>query len=231
VASKKALLVRCGHPGHFPIETGDVFVPFLEANYDVTYEDSTKIYAARDQMADFDVIVQSNSANTITPEELSGLRYAVRSGTGLAGWHGGICDTYRASSDYLHLIGGTFACHKADRPDEERQFVQDEYFVEHSYEIVPEKADHPIVAGIPTFSLKTEQYWMLTDNAIDVLATTTVIVRDFDPWHQPIISPAVWTREWGQGQVFVATPGHDAAAVSDPNVRTIVERGISYVTR
>lgn len=231
MTTKEALLVRCGHPGHYPIETGDVFVPFLEANYSVRYEDSTKIYADREQLSSFDVIVQSNSANTITPEELSGLRYAVQNGTGLAGWHGGICDTYRGSSDYLHLIGGTFACHKADRSDDERQFVQEEYFVEHEYEIVPETADHPIVAGLSTFSLKTEQYWMLTDSYCDVLATTTVSVRDFDPWNRPVVSPAVWTRQWGNGQVFVATPGHDVDAVSDPNVRTLVERGISWVTR
>ncbi len=47
---------------------------------------------------------------------------------------------------------------------------------------------------------------MLHDDLNDVLATTTHAVRGEEPWHRPIVSPAVWTREWGGGRVFVATP-------------------------
>ena len=46
---------------------------------------------------------------------LVGLRAAVAAGTGLAGWHGGIADSYRNTTDYLQLIGGQFACHPGKR--------------------------------------------------------------------------------------------------------------------
>jgi hypothetical protein len=28
-----------------------------------------------------------------------------------------------------------------------------------------------------------------------------------DPWHRPVTSAAVWTRQWGGGRIFVSTPG------------------------
>ena len=43
---------------------------------------------------------------------------AIEAGTGFAGWHGGIADSYRNTSDYLHLVGGQFACHPGKHPDE-----------------------------------------------------------------------------------------------------------------
>src|SRR5699024_4080455 len=33
---------------------------------------------------------------------------------------------------------------------------------------------------------------------IDVLATTTQKVREWDPWHREVTSPAVWTRQWAK---------------------------------
>ena len=35
-------------------------------------------------------------------EAVAGLRMAVADGTGFAGWHGGIADSFRNTSDYLH---------------------------------------------------------------------------------------------------------------------------------
>lgn len=72
---------------------------------------------------------------------------------------------------------------------------------------------------------------MLHDDLIDVLATTTHPVRPYHPWHRPIVSPAVWTREWGAGRVFVATPGHSVDVLEDANVRAIVERGMLWAAR
>ena len=48
--------------------------------------------------------------------------------------------------------------------------------------------------GIEDFDLVTEQYWVLHDDLIDVLATTTHPTQPWHPWHRPITSPAIWTR-------------------------------------
>ena len=42
---------------------------------------------------------------------------------------------------------------------------------------------------------------------------------------------AVWTRRWGQGRVFVATPGHLLADLETPPLRAIIERGFLWAAR
>lgn len=230
--SKRALIVRGGWDGHQPVEATDSFVPFLTENgYQVRIEDTTAVYADAGYMAAVDLIVQTNTMNKIDPAELAGLRSAVEHGAGMAGWHGGIADSYRESSDYLQLIGGQFATHPAKAPADQLTGEASDCFVKYTVEIVPEKADHPIVAGIEDFELDTEQYWVLSDEYNDVLATTTIPVTDYHPWHEPITCPAVWTRLWGRGRIFVATPGHDTGVLADPNVRTIIERGMLWASR
>ncbi|WP_027344163.1 ThuA domain-containing protein [Hamadaea tsunoensis] len=216
---RRALVVRGGWEGHIPVEATDMFIPYLkEAGFDVTVEDSLESYADTEFMAGIDLIVQCWTMGEILPDEMRGLREAVAAGTGFAGWHGGIVDSFRMATDYLQMVGGQFAAHPGDlRP--------------HTVEVVPEKADHPIVAGVGTIPLNSEQYWMLTDANSEVLATTTIHPTDGDPWTEPIVSPAVWTRPWGQGKVFVCTPGHQLADLATPAIRTIINRGMVWAAR
>lgn len=229
--TKQALVVRGGWFGHQPVEATDLFIPHLEAGgYDVRIADSPAPYADAGFMATVDLIVQCMTMSTIEKDELDGLRAAVAAGTGLAGWHGGIADSYRNSSDYLQLIGGQFACHPGKAPDECTGEQSDNY-VPYRVNLLPAAADHPITRGLEDFDLVTEQYWVLADTYIDVLATTTQAVRPWDQWHRPVTSPAVWTRRWGKGKIFVCTPGHRVEVLQDPNVRTLVERGLLWAGR
>src|SRR5450759_1840230 len=120
------------------------------------------VYADAARMSDVDLVLQCMTMSEISGPAVAGLRSAVEAGTGLAGWHGGIADSYRNSSDYLQLVGGQFATH---------------------------------------------------------------------PGSRPITSPAVGTRLWGAGRIFVATPGHSPDVLADPTVRTIVERGLLWASR
>jgi len=227
---KTALVVRGGWEGHQPVAATDLFLPFLKGNgYDVRVEGSPAVYADAHYLAGVDLILQCVSMSTIDKPQLDGLRGAVENGTGLAGWHGGIADSYR-NPDYLHLIGGQFASHPGINPADRTGQPTDSY-VRHTITMLPAASSHPITQGIGDFELVTEQYWMLCDSYNDVLATTTQQVRGWDPWHRPVTSPAVWTREWGKGRVFVATPGHDVAVLEDRNVRTIIERGLLWASR
>src|SRR5690606_33253896 len=185
--TRQALVVVGGWTGHGPVETTDAVLPFLtEHGFAVRVEDSTAVYADTEYLAGVDVIVQTVTMSTIEPAELAGLRDAVAAGTGLAGWHGGIADSFRNSSDYLQLVGGQFAAHPPRAPREELAGDASDNFVRYTVDIVPERADHPIVAGLTSFELTTEQYWVLTDDYNDVLATTTLPARDFDPWDRPV---------------------------------------------
>ena len=228
---KSALVVRGGWFGHQPIEATDLFIPHLEENgFQVRVEESPAVYADAAYLAGVDLIVQCMTMSSIEKEEFEGLRAAVEAGTGLAGWHGGIADSYRNTSDYLHLIGGQFACHPGKHPAE-RIGEQSDNYVPYTVNMLPAAAEHPITAGIDDFDLVTEQYWVLTDDYIDVLATTTQAVREWDPWHRPVTSPAIWTRQWGRGRIFVATPGHHVDILEEPSVNTLIKRGLLWASR
>lgn len=231
IEPRRALIVRGGWEGHQPVETTDLFVPLLAANgFEVRISESTAVYADAEYLASVDLIVQVETMTTIEDAEIAGLRAAIAAGTGLAGWHGGIADSYRNSADYLQLIGGQFAAHAAKHPDEHIG-EQSDNFQTYTVQLTELGRAHPILAGLDDFELTTEQYWVLHDDYIDVLATNTQAARPWDPWNRPIVSPTVWTRQWGTGRIFVSTPGHDLAVVSNPTVRTILERGLLWAAR
>lgn len=214
---RRALVVRGGWDGHAPEEAAELFVPFLrEHDFDVVVEGSLEAYADADLMAATDLVVQCWTMGDILADELRGLRSAVAAGTGFAGWHGGIVDSFRIATDYLQLVGAQFAAHPGGT------------LVEHTINVT---GDHPIVEGVHDFTLRSEQYWLLTDPLNDVLATTTIAPGPDDPWHAPVTSPAVWTRRWGAGRVFVCAPGHQLADLEVPAVRTIIERGLLWASR
>lgn len=229
--TRQALVVRGGWDGHMPVETTNLFIPFLEANgFHVRVEESTAVYAQDDFMSTVDLVLQINTMNTIAREEFAGLQRAVLGGTGLGGWHGGIADSYRDNADYLHMIGGQFA-HHAGKDPADRVGEQSDNYIPYTVCITDYGRTHPITKGIDDFDLVSEQYWVLSDEYNDVLATTTQAVRPWDAWNRPVTSPAVWTRQWGDGRIFVSAPGHRIEIVEDPNVRTIIERGLLWAAR
>ncbi|WP_028047728.1 ThuA domain-containing protein [Cellulomonas sp. URHE0023] len=216
---RRALVVRGGWDGHAPEEAAELFVPFLrESGFDVVVEGSLEVYADPALMAATDLVVQCWTMGEILADELHGLRDAVAAGTGFAGWHGGIVDSFRMATDYLQLVGAQFAAHPGG-------------IVDHAISVVPSRSEHPVVDGIVDFSLRSEQYWLLADDLNDVLATTTIVPGPGDPWHSPVTSPAVWTRQWGEGRVFVCAPGHQLADLELPPVRTMIERGLLWAAR
>lgn len=217
--TRKALIVRGGWEGHSPVEATERFIPFLEAHgYAVEVHDSPEVYADAGKLAATDLVVQCYTQGQATDEQVLGLSAAVAAGTGLAGWHGGICDSFRGSPDYLHLTGGQWAAHPGG-------------FVAHEVAVVPERRGHRIVEGLDRWKLNTEQYWVLTDALNDVLATTTFAVGDETPWREELTCPAVWTRQWGKGRVFVSTIGHKLEDLDHPDVRTLTERGLLWASR
>jgi type 1 glutamine amidotransferase len=217
--TKRAIVVRGGWEGHAPVEATERFIPFLKsAGFAVSVYEDLDVYVDEDELSRTDLVLQCWTQGTATDKQVDGLAAAVRAGTGLAGWHGGIVDSFRASPAYLHLTGGQWAAHPGG-------------FVEHKVRFVPERADHPIVTGLGPFELNTEQYWTLTDGLNDVLATTYFTATPETPWHEDMVAPAVWTRRWGKGRVFVSTIGHTLEDLDVPQVRALTERGLLWASR
>jgi uncharacterized protein len=229
--SRRALVVRGGWDGHQPVETTNLFIPFLERNgFEVRIEESPAVYTDDDYLATVDLVLQINTMATIEKDEFAGLQRAVLAGTGMAGWHGGIADSYRNNADYLHMIGGQFA-HHAGKAPELRTGEQSDNYLPYTVHLTEAAAEHPITKGLSDFELVTEQYWVLSDEYNDVLATTTQEARPWDAWNRPVTAPAIWTRQWGRGRIFVSAPGHRLDVVENPNVRTMIERGLLWAAR
>ena len=229
---RRALIVRGGWEGHEPVQATDLFIPHLrDHGFDVQVADSPAPYADPELMAATDLIVQCMTMSTIEREQIAGLVSAVEAGTGLAGWHGGIADAYRNSADYLQLVGGQFAHHAAIAPPDQLTGEQSDNYQHYTIELTELGRSHPVTAGVEDFSLTTEQYWVLSDEYNEVLATTTQAKRDYDAWDRPVTFPAVWTRHWGDGRIVVSTAGHRLEIVQDPSVRRIIEQGLLWAAR
>ncbi len=218
--SRQALVVRGGWEGHSPVEATERFIPFLEEHgFDVVVREELDAYDDDDLLGGSDLVLQCWTQGEITDDRVARLSAAVAAGTGLAGWHGGIVDSFRFSPEYLQLTGGQFATHPEGIRD-------------HEIEVVPERADHPIVQGIaPKWQQHTEQYWSLADGLNDVLAISRFTPGTQTPWQQEVVAPAVWTRGWGKGRVFVSTIGHFPTDLDVPPVRALTERGLLWAAR
>ncbi|MFJ2558419.1 MULTISPECIES: ThuA domain-containing protein [unclassified Streptomyces] len=215
--ARRALVVRGGWEGHRPVEITELFLPFLRAHgYDVRVSGTLDVYADAELLAATDLIVQCWTMGEITGEQSAGLAAAVRAGTGLAGWHGGIVDSFRGDLGYQLLTGGQFLMHPAG-------------FSDHEITPVGERADHPVMAGLGAFRVHTEKYWLATDPLVDVLATVGFAADEERA--RPVTMPAVWTRNWGAGRVFVSAVGHKPDDFDVPEVRTLTERGLLWASR
>lgn len=213
--TKKALIFWGGWDGHTPQQSAAVVRDMLTAHgMTVTVEPGTAVLARADLSA-FDLIVPMITMSTIEPEELKALTAAVEAGTGLAGFHGTMGDSFRASPDYQFMTGGQWVAHPGNIID---------------YRIDITRPDDPIMAGIDSFDYRSEQYYLHVDPANEVLATTTFSGAYF-PSIEGVVMPVVWKRRYGSGRVFYSALGHTAEEFAVPQMRRIFERGALWATR
>lgn len=215
---KKALFVWGGWDGHEPKQCVDIFAPWLAGQgFEVAVSDTLDAYLDAGKMASLDLIVPVWTMGSIGEEQEKGLMNAVKNGTGLAGWHGGMCDSFRNNVDYQFMTGGQWVAHPGG-------------VIEYGINIT--KGSDPIVAGLKDFRMNSEQYYMHTDPSNEVLATTTFSGEHGGAhWIKGTVMPAVWKRVFGNGRVFYTSLGHVAKDFDVPEAKTIVQRGMLWASR
>lgn len=205
-------------------------MPKLEdQGFSIDVEDTPEIYADARTMARYDLIVQCVTMGSATVDEVEGLRRAVAAGAGLAGWHGGLIDSFRNSADYLQLVGGQFAAHP--HTPEDRGHIDREPYRDYTVHFTQAAASHPITEGMADFAIHTEQYWVLTDTHNRVLATCELEPLEGDEWDETLTMPVAWTRQWGKGRIFTTTLGHTVDTLREPPVTELIERGMAWAAR
>lgn len=182
--------------------------------FEVRIETTTAAFADP-AIHDLSLIVPIYTMSTIEKAEALNLCAAVRSGVGLAGHHGGMCDAFRESVDYQFMCGGQWVAHPGNIID---------------YRVDLTKPDDPIMKGLKSFEHRSEQYYMHVDPAIEVLATTT-FSGEHAPWIEGVVMPLVWKKRYGAGRVFYSSLGHRAYELDVPEIRTLMTRGMLWAAR
>ena len=211
----RAMIVQGGWKGHEPDLCAARFAAWLTGRgFAVTVRDSLDAYLDPEAMKDLAVILPLWTMGQIADKQRQALCAAVRSGVGLAGWHGGMCDAFRNDTDYQFMTGGQWVAHPGG--------------------VIPYRVDSldqlcPVTAGLKPFAMVSEQYYMHTDPGNRVLAWTTFSGQYGGcDWIEGTRMPVVWLRRWGKGRVFYTSLGHVNKDFDVPEAFEIVKRGIQW---
>ncbi len=211
--NKKILFVYGGWKGHEPEKCLNLLVPWLEgegANVD-TFS-SLDVYADKEYMEKLDLIIQIHTMSKISKDQEKGLLEAVKNGTGIAGWHGGLGDAFRQNVGYQFMVGGQWVAHPGGVIDYSVQITDD---------------SDPVTSGLSDFKMHSEQYYMHVDPNVKVLATTE-FSGEHAPWIDGCTMPVIWKKYYGEGRVFYTSLGHVAADFEVPEALETLKRGIRW---
>jgi type 1 glutamine amidotransferase len=216
-SERKALIVWGGWDGHEPQQVAEIFERELKAKgFQVEMSDTLDAYTDGEKLKQLSLIVPVWTMASITGEQLNPLLEAVKSGVGLAGCHGGMCDSFRAETEYQFMTGGQWVSHPGNDGTEYTVRITD--------------PNHFITQGAPAeFAVKSEQYYMHVDPANKTLAVTKFPVADgphvangeFD-------MPVIWTKYYGQGRVAYNSLGHHADIVEQKEILPLMVRGMLW---
>lgn len=210
---RKVLIVYGGWDGHEPARYVELLLPWLESEGAVADTSrSLDIYTDEAYMKNVDLVIQIFTMAEISNEQEKGLLDAVRNGTGIAGWHGGLADSFRNNTAYQYMVGGQWVAHPGGVID---------------YTVKITNNDDPITRGLKDFKMHSEQYYMHVDPNVKVLATTA-FAADHDYWVDGCTMPVVWKKMYGQGRVFYSSLGHVASDMEVPEALEILKRGIRW---
>jgi type 1 glutamine amidotransferase len=216
MGAKQALIVWGGWDGHQPKEVAGIFKDVLEQEgFVVEVSDKLDVFADAEKLKELDLIVPVWTMGQIDATSVNNVSTAVQSGVGLAGCHGGMCDAFRMNTDWQFMTGGQWVAHPGNDG------------LEYMVNIVSNTS--PLVAGIGDFVVKSEQYYLHVDPAVEVLATTRFpIAPGPHSLNKPVDMPVVWTKRWGVGRVYYNSLGHQANIVDMPQTKELMRRGLLW---
>ena len=176
--TKTALINWGGWDGHEPEACAELFAELLRAkDFEVEVVSDLDVYTDEAYMQSLDLVVPVWTMSDVSDDQEAGLLKTIRSGVGLAGWHGGMADSFRNRVEYQFMVGGQWVAHPGN-------------VIPYTVQIT--EAD-PITEGLADFEMNSEQYYMHVDPGNEVLATTTFSGDYGDaPWIAGTVMPVVW---------------------------------------
>lgn len=217
MTNKEILVVQGGWDGHEPQLTSKRFAKMMEKHgYKATISDSLDVLANAEELMRYDLLVFCWTMGQIKPEYVKNVAQAVGAGVGLAGAHGGMCDSFRNDTEWQFMTGGQWVSHPGGDG------------IDYTVEIC--KGSSPIIDGLDDFPVCSEHYYLHVDPAVEVLATTRFpVVNYYHISNKPVDMPVIWTKFWGNGRVFYNALGHhDDVFDLSPTAAVLMERGMLW---
>ncbi|MCB9845568.1 MAG: ThuA domain-containing protein [Phycisphaeraceae bacterium] len=209
----RALILSGGWEGHTPEAVAtfarERLLPGFEVERSWTLES-----LRREALSAFDVLLPIWTFDEITRAQERALLEAVEDGLGVLAWHGAT-SAFLHSRAHKHMLGGQFVAHPGG--DATRYTVRF-------------RPDHPLTRGLGETEFVSEQYSLLVDPAVEVLATTVMEGAE-KPWLRGVTMPQAWTRMWGEGRVFYCAIGHTVADLGQPSIVTLLQRAARWAAR
>ena len=212
----KALIVWGGWDGHQPREVAEIFRNALqEDGFEVEVSDTLDAFKDEAKLKSLDLIVPIWTMGQISGEQLGPVVEAVKSGVGIAGCHGGMCDSFREATEWQFMTGGQWVAHPGNDATQYTVHITNE--------------PSPITEGVQDFEVSSEQYYLHVDPAVKVLATTRFPVADGPHvGNGQVDMPVVWTKVYGKGRVFYNSLGHQADTIAAEPALTLMRRGFQW---
>ena len=220
------LLVISG--GSHPYEESTpVLVRFLiDAGHTVTVTQDPAVLADSARMGGYDALVFNTlraGELTLSDGEQAGMKEYISSGNAFVCIHisGCVPETWQ---EYLEITGGGWVMGTSFHPPYGR------------FTVNITQADHPGVSGILDFETNDELYMGVDyQDGNDIFMTGTSEEGTYmwggQETHMPAGTfPLGWTRNYGDGKVFVTLLGHNGLSFETPEFQHMVLNGISWAT-
>lgn len=214
---KKAWIIQGGWGGHEPEKVARRFAGLLQAaGFEVDIFDDLNVLARQEALKEIDLLVPVWTMGEITRELSTCVSDAVgKYGVGLAGCHGGMCDSFRNEVQWQFMTGGQWVSHPGGDGVPYRVHIR--------------RSSSPLTEGIADFDVKTEQYYVHVDPANEILATTRYpVVNYYHAANGEVDVPVAWTRRWGHGRVYYCSLGHHDDVFDVPQAQEMMRRGMLW---
>jgi len=208
--NRRVLLFWGGWDGHQPEKIAQLFAAELSKHgFEPHLEASLDCLNDPEKLKTYGLISPCWTMGQMSDEQSKALQEAVKSGVALAGIHGGMGDAFRGNLDYEWMVGGHFVGHP---------HVGD-------YTVRIKDFASPITQGLPgTFAYNSEQYYMMIDPTIHVLADTEYLYEG-----RSTTMPVAWVKTWGKGRVFYSALGHSPEEFTkSPEALALTVRGMLW---
>lgn len=200
---KKILFVTSGlfHPH---LRARKLLRKVLEALEGFTFYSRNSMESLPHDLASYAAMVIYLHHKKISEYTLKRFEAYVKNGGGVLGVHTATA-SFKKQSQYFEILGGRFIGHG---PVEE-------------FKIQP-LTKSTVFHDIPTFIIKDELYIHELQPGITPHLVTM---------HKGQVTPAVWTHQYGEGRVCIASPGHLSRTFKNKEYQKILQQGLIWVSR